>query len=523
MRVLGAIVVTLLIVGCGGGSDTASSEPTIPSTGVVTISGTVTYDLVPSNPNSIGLDYNNIRKEAVKGVQVDAVDSQNESVASTTTDALGQYTFVVPNNTQMKIRVYATMFQAGTPGWDVKVIDNTNSNALYVMEGTLTSSGDSNSQRNLNASSGWGGSSYSSARVAAPFAILNNIYQAMQRVLSADANAVFPPLLINWSIHNVSLDGDTSLGQISSSHYSNGNLYILGDEEGDTDEYDDHVVAHEWGHYYEDKFSRSDSIGGDHGEEDYLDIRVALGEGWGNAFSAMALDNPIYFDTLGTAQSTGFYFDVESGTSINKGWYSESSIQRILYDIYDENEDGNDRLHLGFTPIHEVFTGSEKTTEAFTSLFTFITLLKEKNPANVDAIERIVTSENIAPITDIYGTGRMNQSDAYPYHDLTVGIPLEIEINNEYGTYNKLNNRHYIKFNITSAGTYSIKLEQMNGTNSNPDFYLFRTSPFSLIDFSEGTVSGLEQKDIMLPAGEYLLDIFEYNNINSAQVRVSVE
>ncbi|MEA2047757.1 MAG: hypothetical protein U9O64_04840 [Campylobacterota bacterium] len=422
----------------------------------------------------------------------------------------------------MKIRVYAKMFQTGTPGWDVKVIDNTNSNALYVMEGALALSGDSDSQRNLNASSGWSGSSYGLPRTAAPFAILNNAYKSMQKVLTADANTVFPSLLINWSVNNVSLVGDTSIGHITTSHYTNGNLFILGDADSDTDEYDDHVVTHEWGHYYEDKFSRSDSIGGGHGEEDHLDIRVALGEGWGNAFSAMALDNPIYFDTLDTAQTGGFYFDVESGTSINKGWYSESSIQRILYDIYDENEDGNDILSLGFTPIHEVFTGAEKTTEAFTSLFTFITLLKEENPANIDEIERIVASENIAPITDIYGTGRMNQSTAYPYHDLTLGVPLEIEINNEYGTYNKLNNRQYVKFNIISSALYSIKVEQINGTNSDPDFYLFASSPFSQIDFSESTISGLEQKDITLPAGEYLLDISDYNNIDSAQLRVSI-
>ena len=57
---------------------------------------------------------------------------------------------------------------------------------------------------------------------------------------------------------------------------------------GPTDEYDDHVVVHEWAHYFEANFSRSDSIGGDHASDNVLDIRLAFGEGFGNAYSAMA-------------------------------------------------------------------------------------------------------------------------------------------------------------------------------------------------------------------------------------------
>ena len=257
-----ALGLSLALVGCGGGGGSSSVPSTgsvslsgnsivvpstgsaslsgysivVPSTGSVIISGTVTYDLVPANANHIGLDYDAIRKEAVKGVRVDAIDSSNKSLATTTTDASGQYSFSVPNNTQMKIRVSAKMLRTGTPSWDVKVIDNTNNNALYVMEGALSSSGTANSQRHLNAASGWGGTAYTSARTAAPFAVLDGAYRAMQTVLSANANAVFPPLLMNWSINNVSISGDISQGQITTSHYSSGNLFILGDADSDTDE-----------------------------------------------------------------------------------------------------------------------------------------------------------------------------------------------------------------------------------------------------------------------------------------------
>ncbi len=55
----------------------------------------------------------------------------------------------------------------------------------------------------LHADSGWGGGGYSGVRQAAPFAILDSIYQAMKKVRDADSSAVFPKLKANWSIYNV--------------------------------------------------------------------------------------------------------------------------------------------------------------------------------------------------------------------------------------------------------------------------------------------------------------------------------
>jgi len=76
-------------------------------------------------------------------------------------------------------------------------------------------------------------------------------------------------------------------------------IRILGDENNDTDEYDAHVVVHEFGHYFENSLSRADSIGGPHTQSDRLDARIAFGEGWGNALSGMILDDPVYRDSSG--------------------------------------------------------------------------------------------------------------------------------------------------------------------------------------------------------------------------------
>jgi len=538
---LSMIAASVVLIGCGGGgSSTPSGNTTGGTTGgntntgntggttasKVTISGTVTYDLVPANSNHIGLNYNAITHEKAKLVQVEAIDNQGSILKSTTTDTNGNYTLSdLPVSTNVQIRVLAKMLQTGTPGWDVKVIDNTNSDALYAMVGASATTGTTDSIRNLNAPSGWMGSDYTQARVAAPFAILDTIESAMKKVESADANTVFLPLIVNWSKDNVAASGNNP-GQIGTSHYTNGNLFILGDANSDTDEYDNHVIAHEWGHYYEDKFSRSNSIGGSHGAGDILDIRVAFGEGWGNAFSAIALDDPIYFDTLGSQQSNGGNMDMESTSTTNPGWYSEESIQHIIYDLYDSHDDGTDTLSLGFAPIHRVMTSTEKNTPAFTSIFTFIKAMKDANSANVNEIKNIVSSESIAEITDIWGTGRTNKASELPYKDLTVGTTLTaVQFNYSYGNNNKLGNHLYYKFNVATAGDYTITVHQTNGTDSDPDFYLYRTPPSNstLPVIGNGTTAGDEtESGVHLDIGDYLLDVNDYNNQTTAQFDISV-
>ena len=74
---------------------------------------------------------------------------------------------------------------------------------------------------------------------------------------------------------------------------------MLGKENVDTDEYDASVIAHEWGHYYQSAFSRDDSPGGAHSGGDRLDRRVAFSEGWGNAWSGIALARSNYTDSSG--------------------------------------------------------------------------------------------------------------------------------------------------------------------------------------------------------------------------------
>jgi len=395
----------------------------------ITVSGTATYDLVSFNTIPDGLDMDNPSSEAIKEAVVEVICAADSEVySSDTTGNDGSYSLLAPSGSNFFVRVKAQMKQTG-PGasWDFQVVDNTSvpPKALYVMDGGILNNTISIPGEDLHAGYGWdaGTSSYTpGTRVAAPFAILDSVYQAYNKVLVVDPNAVFPPLLTNWSENNVESDNfNAAVGQILGTHFNGTEIYILGAEDLDTDEYDRHVIIHEWGHYFEEFFSRSDSYGGPHGFGNILDIRVAFGEGWGNAWSSMVSGESVYRDSGYTSQASDLLsFDLESNNCVNAGWYSECSVQSILYDLFDGADDGLDTISHGFSPIYDVLTGAQKTTSAMTSLFSFIKSYKDNNGLSANEIDTLVGGQNIDPITDIYGDSEISnnpgQTDQLPIY-----------------------------------------------------------------------------------------------------------
>ena len=79
-------------------------------------------------------------------------------------------------------------------------------------------------------------------RAAAPFNILDAVYEAMTDIAAVDTDVNFPLLQVFWSVNNVPVSGDVTQGQIGTSSYTRTNgvptIRILGDENNDTDEYD---------------------------------------------------------------------------------------------------------------------------------------------------------------------------------------------------------------------------------------------------------------------------------------------
>lgn len=511
-------VCTATVTDAAGNSVTASFTANV--TGVaaptkVTISGTVLFDLVPLRTNTNGLNYGATREEPARAVTVQALSSANAVLDTGVTDAAGQYSVEVDPNTDVRIRVMAEMVQTTGAMWDVKIVDDANSDAVYAIQGSLAGSGSNATQtRNLTADSGWGGSSYTGQRAAAPFAILDSIYQAMTKFAAIDPDIVFSPLLVDWGPTNA-----------NGSFYTNSRIEITGDENNDTDEYDDHVVVHEWGHYFEDNLSRSDSIGGQHTLNNRLDPRVAFGEGYGNALSGIILDDPFYRDSNSAQQASGFSINVESNNNAPPGWYNEGSVQSILYDIYDSADDGSDNISLGLEPIYNVLVDPAYTgAEYFTTIFLFADRFKALSPANSAGLDALLGGQSING-TGQNGSGETNDgnvgtvSKVLPlYQTLTSGGSIEICSVDNAGEYNKLGIRTYIEFTPPASRSYNLSMVKTSGpAGRDPDFAIFDSGTFVDDSTSDSSTSQREDWTGTLQGGtKYIIDAFDWQNVGGA-------
>jgi hypothetical protein len=331
-------------------------------------------------------------------------------------------------------------------------------------------------------------------------------------------------------------------------------IYLLGAADQDTDEYDRHVVTHEFGHYLEHRFSRTDSIGGPHTLTDELDMRLAFGEAWGNAFAGMATRQRLYVDAHGAGQARDFTFDLEqspSRSNPNPGWFNEESLQSLLFDLYDNGRDippgsaALDDLALGFAPIWAVLTGEQRTTSAVTSVFSFIHALKVARPADQVLIDSLTTSQRIAVVTDAYGTGQANYGlptrrtsvdVAADFHDVydsvTVGSMLPSVCSlDDYtsaltGAENKLASRRFVRFTVANPGPHTITVRALPPLNAaaDPDLRLYLGGGQVLE--SNGAPSAqcavgapeecIETFTPTLAAGEHVLELYEWTNTNRA-------
>ncbi len=533
---LAAAAVTLS--GCGGGGDPAS-PPTVvvpppppppPPTGNVSISGTATFDRVPNNAATGTLDYTNIVRSPIRRHVVEAVDSAGTVVTTTATDMTGRYSVTVPAGTQVSMRVRAQLLSTTGATYNIQVVDNTNANAPYVLAGSLADSGAANSTRDLNAGSGWGGTAYTSARAAGPFAISDTVLEAVQDIVAVDATVAFTPLIIRWSTRNTTANGNLATreanianGDIGTSFFSFSAtnqpfIAILGAADNDSDEYDSHVLVHEFGHYFENTLSRSDSIGGSHGGRDSLDSRVAFGEGFGNAFSGMILDDPRYRDSGGARQGTGFVLNVENNTHSPTGWFNEGSTGSILYDIYDANSDGADNISAGFAPIYRAFRDSAyQNTPFLTNIHSYLGSLAGQTGISATSLDALITAQSIGSRrADLVGeTNNGTLSFILPFFKTATlgGAALNVCSTNRFGVQNKLGNFDFVRLNNTAARNVTITVTASSGTNAatvDPDFVIYRRgAEFRIVNTG---VTTSETTTLSLPADEYVIGIYSYAN-----------
>jgi hypothetical protein len=545
LRVFVIVGLAVSLASCGGGGGGSSNPPPPPPPPpptMVTVSGLVKFEMVPAKSGNIGLNYTAIAPAAARGVRVEAVQVSGAAVAaSATTDATGAYSFSVPANANLFIRVKAEMQATGTPSWHYRVLDNTvtPTPALYAIVGANFDSGVTASTHDLLAPSGWGGMGYTTTRAAAPFAILDTVYQATQLVLTASAKAAFPDLDLFWSKNNRPTDPTPTqgiaVGNIATTYFDPASqfpstttpqraIFILGDENVDTDEYDASVIAHEWGHYFQDVFSRDDSLGGRHAQSDELDLRVAFSEGWGNAFSGMATQSSVYRDTQAPQQGGGGCLNLD-GTALGQcnapaklGWYTEGSVQSLLFNFYDPAGSPGDQIELGFVPIFNVMANDMRTTRALTSIFPFVKALKANNGAEAAHIDQLLQAQQISTASiDEWAAGETHTGSVASVLPIYRPIGIGQTVSNvcsvsTQGTENKLGVFGFLRLSIAGT-TAAITINVTGAPSTDPDIVLFDGGTIAAV--ANGTVGGAESLAKQLAQGDYVIEVYDSHNVDA--------
>jgi len=455
------------------------AAPALPAGQAFTLGGKVEYQFVPATygpaTGTGTLLFSAAERRPVRNAAVE-IWQCTTVLGTATTDGAGNYSVTFTPGTTGRLFVHALAKTASPP---IQVEDNTDGDAVWAVGQAIESASPT---LDVLATHGWTGSRYGPSRIAAPFAILDSMYTASRRLLDIPRAVPFGafPLRVNWSPNNYPSNPqyNPSVGQIVTSHYDpdSGEIYILGKDGADTDEFDREVIVHEWGHYFEDNLSRSDSPGGPHGFGDVLDPRLAFGEGYASAFAAILLDDPIYADTYwypGLSLIGAFGWNVETAPSPadnsypddpSPGPFSEMSVIRALYDLYDGGANENyDTSAVGLGPIYDTLVGPERTTPALTTLASFVAGLKAQAGVNAAAADAVLAHYSIGPVTTQWGDGDVDLRAMF--RDVAVPSSSTATLNGNFNPNEQPQNRYYVftapgtHATVTASASYDVDLE----------------------------------------------------------------
>jgi hypothetical protein len=289
-------------------SSDSSAVSAVPGT-TGSITGKIMYE--DKELNASGFTSNRIIK-AVRYADVDVVNAIDSSIVYTTwTDSLGMYSILTSTGTtSVYIRVNSEALPTGGTQ-PITVMNHSQSNARYgVPSSNISLAGSANINITIPATN----------IAAGAFNIMDIMTTGYDFIKYLSGSYPVVPLDVFWY-----------RGNLNGTFYCYGScpagdgIYVLSQAGGDTDEYDDDVLWHEFGHFVASTYSLDDSPGGIHylGDNEQ-DLRLSWSEGWGDFFpgaiktwlftsgqsglisSASGVSLTTYVDT---SASGGFSFD----------------------------------------------------------------------------------------------------------------------------------------------------------------------------------------------------------------------
>lgn len=452
------------MTGCGSGSDggfvSGPLEETVtggtatgsgPLSPAPTVSGRITYTkLVPILQNGEPvLDFANPQTAPVRFAQVNVLNPDGTVQSTVYTDGEGRYSSPVTSN---RVLVQVLAQTKAVPGkcFKTRVQDNRSGKKTYAstplevdLEGTDTLSFnlDSGYDREGNPTGPVDPATGFQLRPAGPFAVLDSLEVGAEYILVASGLAAeqVPELKANWSVGNTK-------AVIGTSHFAGdvNEMSILGEAGVDTDEYDWHIMEHEYGHWVQHNLGRADpGGGGEHGEGKIADPRLSFGEGYGNAFSGLILKDSVYKDTPRSVTFDLADTRIGPGTGDpNPGWYSEASVGRLIYRMFSSAPSSG---------LYRILSDFQKNSPALTTVFSF-----------AEGAVKQGIQPDYRPITlnDRFGINSTEAFAAGETHDagLTGKLPLYAEVTPGErqltlgpGLFNDLTNNHFVRFTGTGS------------------------------------------------------------------------
>ncbi len=300
---------------------------------------------------------------------------------------------------------------------------------------------------------------------------------------------------------------------------NNGTYYChdcsLGDEVsvksetgGDTDEYDDDVLWHEYGHFIANHFSKDNSPGGEHYiDSNDLDLRLAWSEGWGNFFPAAvktwlstnsaplsavsSMPMSYYVDTING--DAGIAIDIAKPTTAHDldpdpytSSASEIAIAKVLWDM--------SASFGGMQPIWNVITSDYfKTVTTPVNMETFWDgwlLARSSNADEIKQLQDIYGERSIFYKEDSYeelGDDATPPARTTPFTVCVGTASCAGETHYLFKADRTTDDKDVISFTATAGATYTITtFDLKNGA----DTYLSLLAPDGTMRFNDNS-SGL--------------------------------
>jgi hypothetical protein len=393
-------------VGEGPKSTEVSATPLVAGSSIV-IQGSVTYE-DKEYDTIVGQTGTTVFK-AVRLADIELYNVNDNTAVASATTSTGYYQFTVSRSTfsgdQVYLRVGASAAPINTNSVNVM---NSTGGLYYVKTANVMLAGNTNMNLAIPVSNAADGA----------FNILDVFTSGFQFV-NALAGTSPPTLNAYWDLN---IGNGTYFCPAGGFCGAEG-IYVL-NTSSDTDEFDDDVLWHEFGHFVMNKFSKDDSQGDTHYLNDNAqDLRLSWSEGWGNYFqtaikywlqsnypeglsSAAGVPMSQYTDTGGG----GIRITIDIAHPETSGYCradrcyyasNEISVARTLWYVMTDSAPNN----LGMQPIWSVIN-TYMPTVPYTKLEDFWDgFLKTNGTGSLVNLQNIFSARSIFYTVDSYGSG----------------------------------------------------------------------------------------------------------------------